>query len=63
MQKVLKQNLHKIVSYETSQDQHQETVHRALQAKVKKFLTITSTTISTKCLRQHQQQCTKHVST
>jgi len=33
MQKVLKQNLHKIVIYKTSQDQQQETVRRALQAK------------------------------
>jgi len=45
MQKVPKQNLHKIVIYETSQDQQQETAHRALQAKDETILTVTSTTV------------------
>jgi len=45
MQKVPKQNLHKTVIYETSQDQQQETAHRALQAKDETILTVTSTTV------------------
>jgi len=42
----------------TSQDQQHEAVHRTLQAKDAKIFTN-----STACVRQHQQQCTKHVST
>jgi len=51
------------VKFARAEDQQRETVHKALQAKDAKILTITSTTTSTICLRQHQQQCTKHVPT
>ena len=63
MQEVPKKTYVRSQSTKTSQDQQQETVHRALQAKDAKILTTTSATTRTICLRQYQQQCTKHVST
>jgi len=55
-----KKKLHKIIIYVNKQDQQQKTIHRALQTKVAKILlNIFKFTISTICLRQHQQQCTQ----
>ena len=59
MQKVLKQDLHKFVihvnkSRPAAKDHSQSTANEGCKI----CLTFSSSTISTICLRQHQQQCT-----